>query len=432
MKTLTISIYFTFVTFGLFSQSSDFTCLTGDCQNGYGSSNAANESYTGFFKNEKYNGYGAAVNTLGNLYIGLFTNGNLHGFGTIKGQSDLYIGNLVDGSKNGIGIEVDVNNDLIYEGEFKNGHYNGDGYKYDRNEGMVYYAFFKDGRVNKLYSKSPISMEENTKYRCLSGNCENGKGYIRTASSLIYGEFKNGVLEGEGAAINGESSIYFGEFKAGHKEGIGYVVQKSLIYHGDFKAGLANGKGTIYYSSGEYFTGEFVNYSKEGYGKSYNKNGRKSYAGTYAHNEKNGKGILYRYVTNEIIHGVWNEEELVTITSKEPIDPSKPTGGISQEKLTEYYLTCTNDEDKPYCLGDLLSDRVMAFMNSGYIGDDLYTNVANDIRTINLAYDTRIATGALIMSDVAVFDGMFDGVLQNFEPSEQEAILFYVDEILNE
>ena len=151
-------------------------CISGDCENGYGTKKYKDNSYyTGEWKNGNMNGYGKYVfnkhgdecegeylnnqingygicRTLHGTYSGEFKNDIHHGMGSfIFPNGNKFVGNYVDNLPNGMGFMNFINGDEIlgylpgtkYIGDFVNGYPQGYG-------SMIY----TDGKVkNGLWKK---------------------------------------------------------------------------------------------------------------------------------------------------------------------------------------------------------------------------------------------------------------------------------------
>jgi len=193
-----------------FSQQKD--CISGDCDNGFGTWVYSNgDKYEGNWVNKQMHGSGSYYYTNGDLYKGDFKNNKLEGIGTCT---------FKNGDK--------------YTGEYVNNLMEG--------EGTYFYA---NGKVDKgLYVKGKY-VGELKKTGCVSGDCANGKGtYIFDNGEKYVGETKNSKREGKG--------IYY--FNSGE------------WYLGDWKNNQRNGQGTNYFADGEKYVGNWKNDQRHGYG----------------------------------------------------------------------------------------------------------------------------------------------------------------------
>ncbi|MAW31385.1 MAG: hypothetical protein CMD15_05805 [Flavobacteriales bacterium] len=101
-------------------------CVSGDCQNGYGTYYFTGEwegdTYIGEWKDGNMHGYGVYTWSDGNIYKGEHRDNLSHGFGSMyylrpgKNQGDVFHGEYKDGKKNGIGTYIwsDGKGDVSY------------------------------------------------------------------------------------------------------------------------------------------------------------------------------------------------------------------------------------------------------------------------------------------------------------------------------
>ena len=171
-----------------------------------------------------------------------------------------YVGQYLNGRKEGKGIIFDKNGDIIYDGFFANDKYEGYG---------------------KL-------------------NYDNGEHYE--------GNFLNGLRHGKGTLLYKNGNIkYEGNFVKDKFEGYGKcIIENGEYYEGDWLNGLRHGKGTYYYNNGNIkYHGDFVNGIFEGYGL-YIWENDEYYEGKFYKGERHGKGVLYDKNGNIIYEGEYN------------------------------------------------------------------------------------------------------------------------------
>jgi len=107
------------------------------------------------------------------------------------------------------------------------------------------------------------------KGKCISGDCENGKGVYKTWAGYTYtGYFENGKYNGFGFYNMLEGHYYEGNFKDGKFDGYGVRVYNAnscgeISYIGFWKNGLKNGFGVETHQSITY-TGVFDKCDKNG------------------------------------------------------------------------------------------------------------------------------------------------------------------------
>lgn len=97
--------------------------------------------------------------------------------------------------------------------------------------------------------------------RCVSGNCDEGKGTMVTASGLQYsGAWDNGRPEGTGRLDYPDGDVYMGEVVRGEKHGLGiYMLEElDIISMGTFRNGGYGGDIVVFNPDGVIFeaTGE--------------------------------------------------------------------------------------------------------------------------------------------------------------------------------
>ena len=169
----------------------------------------------------------------------------------------IYIGQLVEGKKEGKGIIKNPNGDVIYDGFFRNDLYEGEGIlKLDN--GLIYSGNFLKGKRNgrgNLFSnedkyryegewlddqKSGRGTETYPDNSCYCGeflnNKRNGKGdYYLNDGSIYQGEFTDDKIEGYGKLTWTENRVYEGQWKNNCIHGFGIFVKNDKIYIGKIK-----------------------------------------------------------------------------------------------------------------------------------------------------------------------------------------------------
>ncbi len=96
----------------------------GDCNNGFGFYQYANnDKYVGFFTNNKRNYLGAYSWVSGDVYMGEFYNDQLTGQASeyYKSTETTYYGTFSNGKRQGLGIYIDKNQNMISNGYWENG-----------------------------------------------------------------------------------------------------------------------------------------------------------------------------------------------------------------------------------------------------------------------------------------------------------------------
>ena len=211
-----------------------------------------NGKKTGFWKENNFEGeYRDGLRNgkgIENSWAGYYVNNCLHGIRQKEEQKKLYYfgeeanvlnlkikenciffngikeyeGDIVNGVKQGQGIEYYKNQKKRYEGSFKIGNHHGKGKEYYDNEILKYDGEFNDG----YYDKRGIEYDETGKI-IYEGEFKkgkyHGKGKLYRNGKLIYeGDFVDNKLQGKGKEYNEEGKVlYSGEFQNNYYEGFG-------------------------------------------------------------------------------------------------------------------------------------------------------------------------------------------------------------------
>jgi hypothetical protein len=158
----------------VFSQTQ--TCVSGNCQDGYGTMDFSNgATYTGNFKNGQYEGQGTSKWTEGTTrytYTGQYVNSYFKGKGTLTWDGNKYVGEFNNDIRTGYGV-------LTWSS----------GEKYEGN--------FVDGKLN---GQGTMTYTDGSRY---TGNFDNdsksGQGtYVFTNGSKYVGQWKNDKRHGRG------------------------------------------------------------------------------------------------------------------------------------------------------------------------------------------------------------------------------------------
>lgn len=215
------------------STSSTSTCITGNCTDGYGNLQLINETLTGYFVNGKANGFVIAAHTNG----------------------DSYMGNYVNGLRDGYGIYSWKNSESKYYGQWKSGLQHGYGYVQKAPE-ITQAGYYEKG---KLVTDMLTQSFKNGSYvgRC-KGDCENGFGQFDfDGGSWYFGFFKNGSMH------------HMGAYKWSNRD----------IYLGEYRHDKRSGNGIIYKNTGVIFAGNYLNDVRNGWGVQIEKGGKESIIG---------------------------------------------------------------------------------------------------------------------------------------------------------
>ena len=219
-----------------------------------------------------------------------------------------YIGEYLNGEKNGKGKEYDYNTKSLFKGKYLNGKRYGNGKEYYSNGKLQFEGIYADGVKNgkgKEYKFDGIGLLFEGEY--LNGKRSGeGKEYNYDKKLIFEGEYLYGYRR-KGREYDSEKLIYEGEYILGRKwEGKGYDINGNIIYEltngngiikeydifdnkfllvfeGEYKNGKKNGKGKEYdsYKNILAFEGEFKNGKRNGKGKEYNEKGKVVFEGEY-------------------------------------------------------------------------------------------------------------------------------------------------------
>ena len=153
-------------------------------------------------------------------------------------EGEYYIGQYVNGLRNGKGIMYYSNGNIKYDGDWFNGNFEGIG-KYIWEDGNYYIGEFKN---------------------CL----RNGKGieYYSNGNIRYEGEFKDDQYDGFGNYTWEDGKFCVGQFKKGIRNGKGmeYYSNGKIKYEGNFNNDKYEGKGKYIWEDGDYYMGQFKNY----------------------------------------------------------------------------------------------------------------------------------------------------------------------------
>ncbi|MCC6462072.1 MAG: hypothetical protein IT260_16475, partial [Saprospiraceae bacterium] len=212
--------------------SAQASCLSGDCEDGYGIYRYNSGSrYEGEWKNGVQHGWGTYLYDSGEVYAGFWKNGKKHYFGSYYWKSGAF-----------------------FSGLWKNG---------DRVEhGLYVYA-----SGTPEYNTSAVSYGETG---CVLGNCENGYGvYIWPTGTQYAGFWKNGKQHFWGATF-WDSDFTFSLYKNGARQERGLYVNGSgkatysveQIYfseRGCASGDCENGLGVYLWNDGDLHAGSWKN-----------------------------------------------------------------------------------------------------------------------------------------------------------------------------
>ena len=186
---------------------------------------------------------------------GIFTDGNLNGYGRIfLSSNEILKGDFALNKLNGFG-EYIRNDGSIYEGTFFNGHPQGNG-REKFNDGSFFEGFYIDGKKKN----GKFTFKNGNFYQgCFENDMYDGEGIYKWSDGKIYdGFWKKGKIHGKGKLTFVDGSFYDGYFNEGKKEGNGkYCWNSSNFYDGEWKNDKQEGYG-LYYKNGKKARGYWV------------------------------------------------------------------------------------------------------------------------------------------------------------------------------
>lgn len=219
------------------TDAENITCISGDCENGFGKVQLPNnETIEGFFENGAPHGPS-------------FLNkpeSNIESFSSYNGDYNKPIGFEYHYTKDKSSLLIDRETETAFA--FIPG----------KNEFYVMQLSGSD-------IKKSIKLEPNSSKTCQVGNCQDGAGlYVYSNGTTYMGFFKNGKRHGPGQLYFTNDQYYIGNFNQGVKSGLGnYAWDEDTYYLGEWKNDEFHGKGVYKYSSnnsksGLWQNGEFV------------------------------------------------------------------------------------------------------------------------------------------------------------------------------
>ena len=178
-------------------------CISGNCENGFGTKKTKTFTYKGNFKEGRMHGNGTYEWKDGGSYIGDFRDGFFEGIGLRTYESGtIYKGHFKYDKPHGAGT-MTYTNGSIYKGLWQFGYKHGEGI-YKDNKGYSHEGTYKFGKSD-------------------------GVGEQKWEKGDIYeGSFKKGYRDGFGSYTWPSGETFEGSWKLGKKHGVGISRNKSL------------------------------------------------------------------------------------------------------------------------------------------------------------------------------------------------------------
>lgn len=263
--------------------------------------------FRGKWSNDTIHGEGILYLANGDSIIGNWKNHNFTGFGKVKfDNGNIYEGEWKDWKKVGKGKFSDDKGNK-YIGEFNNDLFSGKGEMFFANKDH-YLGEFKDGRIN---GQGEYLENKKLKKGLFINEVLTGQGEIIEGDKHIIGFFQSGKLQGKGYEIVNNDTLVQGEFKDGLLEGECIVKNYVLKLKGIFYNGEPTGIVDIEYHDGvrKSYSGVVkqqngYNYILDGYGEMKYIDGS-SYAGNWENNVQNGQVEKMVYANGDMFQGLF-------------------------------------------------------------------------------------------------------------------------------
>ncbi|CAH0556095.1 unnamed protein product [Brassicogethes aeneus] len=153
-----------------------------------------------------------------------------------------------------------------------------------------------------------------------------GKGIIWTAHGKLYeGDMERNYRHGFGVLagklplpINNVYSLeYRGDWKNGLMDGDGLrVYPDGSFYKGQFRRGKRHGFGQIWYADDSFYSGDWFKDVRQGLGMFVCSNGNR-YEGKWFDDLKHGEGLYFHLDSGQMQEGIWKENYCVFSTMKD-------------------------------------------------------------------------------------------------------------------
>ncbi|EER15397.1 hypothetical protein Pmar_PMAR018749 [Perkinsus marinus ATCC 50983] len=188
-------------------------------------------------------------------------------------NGDEYIGELLDGKRDGRGRYISPSHHIIYDGNWSNDVRKGWGELVCDDGGYIYDGEWKDDkREGEGRSAHKATGEKYSGH--FSNNRYHGYGCLVDTKRNVYeGEFRYGMKEGVGRSTDAEGNTYIGEYHHNKRCGNGQLRFRTApnypyprVYVGDFKDDVPNGSGTCVYLNKYEYEGSWISGQRCGSG----------------------------------------------------------------------------------------------------------------------------------------------------------------------
>lgn len=237
----------------------------------------------------------------GDEYIGKILNGTLNGIGILKkSNGEIYSGSFLDGKPHGQ-LNYYKKNKLAYSGKWEDGTFNGFGTLY-KEDGSTKTGIWKKGKLTQ--TDETVKTKQGTYSGGILNNMSEGYGIMKYNSGSYYeGFWQKSKWYGKGVFVSSKQDSVIGDWQNGKLEGYGLYKSSLFLYEGDWRDNKPDGIGHIVYADSTSYRGGWSEGRKAGYGDIIYSNSD-SYFGEWLEDEPNGIGRYY-YNNGDRYSGEW-------------------------------------------------------------------------------------------------------------------------------
>ena len=227
-------------------------------------------------------------------------------------NSDKYVGEFKDGTRNGQGTYIWTNGQK-YVGEWKGGNQNGRGILYLAGGSVSQSGIWSDGKIvaSQYFDANSLAVLA----RILQETSASEEELI---------ERRRGQSKLPPCPSNGFLNNCFGT----------YVYNRNYKYVGEWYQDKHHGQGVATFADANNYVGDWDNGNRTGQGTSTWPTGEK-YVGEFMDGKRNGRGIEYRPDGSVYQSGIWNDGKLATSQTIDPNSFTRIAKGNSDPSAAE-------------------------------------------------------------------------------------------------